>query len=88
MPFLRYVSTFNISYSLIPILKYTLTFSKQVGACIVNKKNVIVGVGYNGMPRGCSDDKFPWGSQKYNQYNSKFVYGKHVFDIFRVWRLS
>lgn len=32
----------------------------QVGACIVNKKNKIVGTGYNGLPVGCSDDEFPW----------------------------
>jgi dCMP deaminase len=32
----------------------------QVGACIVNPKNKIVGVGYNGFPTGCSDDEFPW----------------------------
>jgi len=32
----------------------------QVGACIVNKDKKIVGIGYNGMPRGCHDDKMPW----------------------------
>lgn len=34
--------------------------STQVGACIVNAQNKIVGVGYNGLPIGCSDDEFPW----------------------------
>ncbi len=34
--------------------------STQVGACIVNSENKIVGVGYNGFPKGCPDDKFPW----------------------------
>ena len=33
----------------------------QVGAVIVNPQNRIVGVGYNGMPTGCSDDTLPWG---------------------------
>ena len=33
----------------------------QVGACIVNPEKRIVGIGYNGMPRGCSDDLLPWG---------------------------
>ncbi|QGW29166.1 deoxycytidylate deaminase [Phnomibacter ginsenosidimutans] len=37
--------------------------STQVGACIVNKQNKIVGAGYNGLPIGCSDDDFPWGKQ-------------------------
>ncbi len=32
----------------------------QVGACIVNAKNKIVGAGYNGLPAGCDDDDFPW----------------------------
>ena len=27
--------------------------STQVGACIVNEDNRIVGIGYNGFPRGC-----------------------------------
>lgn len=35
----------------------------QVGACIVNRKNRIVGTGYNGLPAGCSDDEFPWDKQ-------------------------
>ena len=34
--------------------------STQVGACIVNQHNKIVGVGYNGFPIGCSDDELPW----------------------------
>lgn len=33
--------------------------STQVGACIV-KDNKILGIGYNGLPKGCSDDDFPW----------------------------
>ena len=32
----------------------------KVGACIVNEKNRIIGIGYNGLPYGCSDDTFPW----------------------------
>jgi len=35
----------------------------QVGACIVNDKNKIVGVGYNGLPIGCSDDEFSWSKE-------------------------
>jgi dCMP deaminase len=34
--------------------------STQVGACIVNQQNKIVGAGYNGLPIGCSDEDFPW----------------------------
>ena len=32
----------------------------QVGACIVSQDNIIISTGYNGMPKGCSDDLFPW----------------------------
>lgn len=35
--------------------------STQVGACIANEKNRIVGVGYNGLPFGCEDEEYPWG---------------------------
>lgn len=34
--------------------------STQVGACIVDENNRIISTGYNGFPRGCSDDDFPW----------------------------
>ena len=32
----------------------------QVGACSVSQDNIIISTGYNGMPKGCSDDRFPW----------------------------
>lgn len=32
----------------------------QVGAVIVDPDNRVVSIGYNGFPRGCSDDVFPW----------------------------
>ncbi len=34
--------------------------STQVGACIVSQDDIIISTGYNGMPKGCSDDEFPW----------------------------
>ena len=34
--------------------------STQVGACIVSPDNIIISTGSNGMPKGCSDDEFPW----------------------------
>ena len=37
--------------------------STQVGACIINPQKKIVGIGYNGLPLGCSDDEFPWGKE-------------------------
>ena len=34
--------------------------STQVGACIIDNNNRIISTGYNGFPKGCSDDEFPW----------------------------
>ena len=49
----------------------------QVGACIVNPKNKIVGAGYNGLPAGCSDDEFPW--EKEGEFlNTKYPYICHA----------
>lgn len=48
----------------------------QVGACIVNSDKRIVGIGYNGMPTGCSDDEFPWSKNTSNPLDSKYLYGK------------
>ena len=35
----------------------------DAGACIVSMDNIIISTGYNGMPKGCSDDEFPWGRE-------------------------
>ena len=35
----------------------------QVGACIVSQENKILSMGYNGFPKGCSDDEFPWARE-------------------------
>lgn len=37
--------------------------STQVGACIVDPRKKVVGVGYNGFPTGCSDDDLPWARE-------------------------
>ena len=34
--------------------------NSQVGACSVSEDNKILSMGYNGFPKGCSDDEFPW----------------------------
>ncbi len=51
--------------------------STQVGACIVNDQNKIIGIGYNGLPIGINDDIFPWG--KDGEYlNTKYPYVCHA----------
>lgn len=47
----------------------------QVGACIVNEDKKIVGIGYNGMPKGCNDDEFPWKRGSNNSLDTKHLYG-------------
>ncbi|XP_033097248.1 deoxycytidylate deaminase-like [Anneissia japonica] len=52
--------------------------SSQVGACIVNDKNRIVGIGYNGMPTGCSDHELPWRRKADNWLDTKYPYVCHA----------
>lgn len=49
----------------------------QVGACIVDEFHKIVGVGYNGFPVGCSDDKLPW-NRKGNFLETKYPFISHA----------
>lgn len=50
----------------------------QVGACIVNTNKRIVGIGYNGLPMGCSDDQFPWSNDKESITDNKYPYVVHA----------
>ncbi|KAH8293433.1 hypothetical protein KR054_000497 [Drosophila jambulina] len=55
----------------------------QVGACIVDSQNRIVAIGYNGFPRNCSDDEFPWSKAKksrddYDPLEDKTMYVVHA----------
>ncbi len=51
--------------------------STQVGACIVNSERRILSMGYNGMPRCCSDDEFPWDREG-APLDSKYLYVCHA----------
>ena len=52
--------------------------STQVGACIVSTDNKILSVGYNGLPRGCSDDEFPWERSGDDQNQTKYPFVCHA----------
>ena len=52
--------------------------STQVGACIVSKDNIIISTGYNGMPKGCSDDEFPWDRKGDADDQTKYPYVVHA----------
>ncbi len=51
--------------------------STQAGSVIVNKDNIIVGLGYNGFPRGIDDDELPW-SRKGGFLDTKYAYVVHA----------
>ncbi len=51
--------------------------STQVGACIVNSKKRIIGIGYNGFPIGCSDDLLPWDREG-DFLDTKYPYVCHA----------
>ena len=54
--------------------------NKQVGACITGPDRVILGIGYNGFPRGCSDHQLPWAkvSADSNPLDTKYPYVCHA----------
>ncbi len=50
----------------------------QVGACIVSPDNKILSMGYNGFPKGCSDDAFPWERENEKDSNlTKYPFVTH-----------
>ena len=51
--------------------------STQVGACIVNSEKRILSMGYNGMPKHCSDDEFPWDRDG-SPLSSKYLFVCHA----------
>lgn len=52
--------------------------STQVGACIVNSDNIILSTGYNGFPKGCDDDVFPWDRDNNEINKTKYPYVVHA----------
>ena len=51
--------------------------STQVGACIVDETNRILSTGYNGFPKGCSDDDFPWNRNS-DEGETKYPFVVHA----------
>jgi dCMP deaminase len=50
----------------------------QNGACIVDRDNRIIGIGYNGLPRGCDDDDPAyWGDED----DSDVLRSKHTYVV-------
>ena len=51
--------------------------NSQVGSCIVSADNKILSIGYNGFPRGCSDEDFPWAREGEDPLRTKYIYVTH-----------
>ena len=49
----------------------------KVGAAIVDDNHRVVSVGYNGFPKGCSDEVFPWGRDG-DTLDSKYAFVVHA----------
>ncbi|PIR06032.1 MAG: cytidine deaminase [Candidatus Komeilibacteria bacterium CG11_big_fil_rev_8_21_14_0_20_36_20] len=56
--------------------------STQTGAVVVDENNIILGLGYNGWPRGVDEGLFPWdregGYEKEEFLNTKYAYVVHA----------
>lgn len=48
---------------------------QQVGAIIVDNNNIILGAGYNGMPRGVDQDRFGWDK------DADFLYNRDTYVV-------
>jgi dCMP deaminase len=49
--------------------------STQVGACLVDSQKRVIGLGYNGFPRGCDDEKLPLARE------GKFLETKYPYVV-------
>ena len=49
----------------------------QVGSCIVSEDNNILSMGYNGFPKGCSDEDFPWERDGEDELATKYPFVTH-----------
>ena len=73
--YLDWDETFMLMSNL--IAKRSKDPSTQVGSCVVNDQNVVVGLGYNGFPRGCHDDRLPW-KREGSPLDVKYTYVVHA----------
>lgn len=51
--------------------------STQAGALVANEDNVVVGLGYNGWPRGIKNEDLPWDREG-DFENTKYAYVCHA----------
>jgi dCMP deaminase len=74
---MNYITKWNYFMSLAMLTsKRSKDPSTQVGACIVNQKRRVIGLGYNGFPNGCRDG-FSWNREG-DFVNTKYAYVVHA----------
>lgn len=49
----------------------------QVGSAIVDDDHRVISVGYNGLPRGCADQEYPW-QREGDVLDTKYPYVVHA----------
>ncbi len=83
----RVLDKLNLNYSIKEIINWEEYFfgvaslikrrskdpKKQVGACIIDKNKQIIGTGYNGFPKGASEQDFSW------EESENFLKSKETF---------
>ncbi len=52
--------------------------NSQVGACVIDSKNRMLGTGYNGAPRGISVRLMPWAREGDDPSETKYAYVVHA----------
>ncbi len=52
--------------------------STQAGAVIVNDNRIVIGLGYNGFPRGIKDEQLPWDRGGGKLDDTKYAYVVHA----------
>jgi dCMP deaminase len=56
----------------------------QVGACLVNEKQRVVGIGYNAMPHDCDPKDLPWDEGVDDENDDKWIKTKYPYVIHAV----
>lgn len=78
--FLSWDDTFSLMADLIS--QRSKDPSTITGAVVVDENNIVLGLGYNGFPRGTADDAFPWdregGYEKEEFLKTKYPYVVHA----------
>lgn len=49
---------------------------------IVSEEHIILGIGYNGFPRGCPDSELPWAKKADDILGTKYPYVRTITKLF------